>query len=88
MQMWVMCRCLLTGPDVPSVHLMETATNTKLATLEMNLDIRRKYRALSVPQTKIFQVELGEGFTAQVKLQLPPGFRDYEDMTFPLILKV
>ncbi|XP_073987647.1 inactive dipeptidyl peptidase 10-like isoform X2 [Rhodnius prolixus] len=76
------------GPDVPTVHVMSTANNSKIFTLESNTLLKEKYNSLASPQIKLFQAELEGGYHAQVKLQLPPGLREYEDMTFPLVLKV
>ncbi|CAH1394160.1 unnamed protein product [Nezara viridula] len=81
-----MLECL--GPEVPSVHIIDTATNIKLFTFEDNRHLRVKYDSLSIPQTKIFQIETDEGHKASVKLQMPAGLRTNEEMTFPLVVKL
>ncbi|BET02364.1 Prolyl oligopeptidase family [Nesidiocoris tenuis] len=83
---YYMIECL--GPDVPSVHVFDTSNDTKIRTLDSNAALRQKYNSYAIPQIKLFPVELEDGGHAQVKLQLPPGLREYEDMIFPLVLKV
>jgi inactive dipeptidyl peptidase 10 len=39
-------------------------------------------------QVRMFEVEVDGGYTAQVRLYLPPGLREYEEMQFPLVLHV
>lgn len=40
------------------------------------------------PQVKTIKVLVEGGYHAQVRLHLPPGLREDEEMTFPLILHV
>nr|CAD7395001.1 unnamed protein product [Timema cristinae] len=40
------------------------------------------------PSIKTFKVQVDVGVHAQVRLHLPPGFREKEEMTFPLVLHV
>ncbi|RZF33297.1 hypothetical protein LSTR_LSTR007642 [Laodelphax striatellus] len=79
-------QCL--GPDVPSLLLMNTSSNTKIATLDSNSVLLERYHAMARPQVKTFSVEVESGFHAQVRLLLPSGLREFEDMVFPLILHV
>ncbi|XP_039298256.1 inactive dipeptidyl peptidase 10-like isoform X2 [Nilaparvata lugens] len=79
-------QCL--GPDVPSLILMNTVYNTKIATLDSNSLLSERYQAIARPQVKTFSVEVESGFHAQVRLLLPSGLREFEDMVFPLILHV
>lgn len=44
------------GPDVPTVHVMSTANNSKIFTLESNTLLKEKYNSLASPQIKLFQV--------------------------------
>ncbi|XP_054274362.1 inactive dipeptidyl peptidase 10-like isoform X2 [Macrosteles quadrilineatus] len=76
------------GPDVPSVLVMNALTNTKVALLDGNSLLAQQYAAMARPQVRIFPVEMESGYQAQVKLLLPPGMREDEEMAFPLILKV
>ncbi|XP_015837624.1 inactive dipeptidyl peptidase 10 isoform X3 [Tribolium castaneum] len=76
------------GPNIPVVFLVETATNTRLAVLDASVKLTRKVKNLSAPQIKTIQVEIEDGYRAQVRLYLPPILREYEEVTFPLILLV
>ncbi|EEB12760.1 dipeptidyl-peptidase, putative [Pediculus humanus corporis] len=76
------------GPEVPSVFIFDVSTNSMLAVLDANSELRSIFQAMAVPQIRKFQVELESGYHAQVKLLLPPGLREYEDISFPLILNV
>lgn len=76
------------GPNIPVVFLVETATNTRLAVLDGSIKLRNKVKDLSSPQIKTIQVEIEDGYKAQVRLYLPPVLREYEEVTFPLILLV
>nr|XP_018915973.1 PREDICTED: dipeptidyl aminopeptidase-like protein 6 isoform X1 [Bemisia tabaci]XP_018915974.1 PREDICTED: dipeptidyl aminopeptidase-like protein 6 isoform X1 [Bemisia tabaci]XP_018915975.1 PREDICTED: dipeptidyl aminopeptidase-like protein 6 isoform X1 [Bemisia tabaci] len=76
------------GPGVPVVVLMDSIRNARLISLNNNSAIADRYAKMAIPQIKMFQVELESGFHAQVKLLLPPGLKEYEEMTFPLVLHV
>ncbi|XP_075238106.1 dipeptidyl peptidase 4-like [Lycorma delicatula] len=79
-------QCL--GPDPPSLLLMDAFTNMKLATLDLHTALMERYALMARPQIKMFRVEVESGFHAHVRLLLPPGLREYEEMAFPLILHV
>lgn len=76
------------GPDIPAVFLVETSTNYRVAVLDSSLALGVRIANLSVPQIKNIEVEIEDGYKAQVKLFLPQILREYEDVTFPLILLV
>lgn len=76
------------GPNIPVVFLVETSTNTRLAVLDNSAKLRKKMKNMSGPQIKTIQVEIEFGYKAQVRLYLPPILREYEEVTFPLILLV
>ncbi|XP_077283186.1 inactive dipeptidyl peptidase 10 [Arctopsyche grandis] len=76
------------GPESPSVYLAETLTNFRVAILHAGEQLRDRVNALAAPQIKTFQVEIQDGYHAQVRLYLPPGLREYEELPFPLILQV
>lgn len=76
------------GPNVPVVFLVETATNFRIAVLDPSTTHRMRIGNLSNPQIKKIEVEIEDGYKAQVKLYLPQVLREYEDVTFPLILIV
>ncbi|EDS42533.1 dipeptidyl-peptidase [Culex quinquefasciatus] len=50
--------------------------------------LRKKLAELAKPQIMTFSVEIKYDFNAQVKLFLPPGIKEDDDMLLPLILHV
>ncbi|XP_018579653.1 inactive dipeptidyl peptidase 10 [Anoplophora glabripennis] len=76
------------GPEIPIVLLVKTSSNARRVVLDTSFKLRRKVRKLSPPQVKTISVEIEFGYKAQVRLYLPGGLREYEDVTFPLILLV
>lgn len=76
------------GPEIPIVLLVKTSSNTRRAILDMSFKLRKKVRRLAPPQTKTISVEIEYGFKAQVRLYLPGILREYEDVTFPIVLLV
>lgn len=76
------------GPDTPSIYLVETKTNTKVLNLNSGDVLRNRLLQLAIPQMRSFSVEIRHGFHAQVRLFLPPGMKEDEDIAFPLILQM
>ena len=76
------------GPDTPSVYLVDTKTNTKMFVLHHGDGLRSQLYHLATPQIRIFNVEIRHGFQAQVRLCLPPGMKEEEEIAFPLILQM
>ncbi|XP_055300949.1 inactive dipeptidyl peptidase 10 isoform X4 [Sitodiplosis mosellana] len=76
------------GPETPSTYLVETATNTKIALLNGGDVLRKRVAQLATPQLRTFSVEIRHGFMAQVRLFLPPGMKEDEEIAFPLILHI
>lgn len=76
------------GPEIPIVLLVKTSTNARRVILDTSFKLRRKVRKFAPPQMKTISVEIEFGFKAQVKLYLPGILREYEDITFPVILLV
>lgn len=74
------------GPESPSVYLVETVSNMKVAVLHNGDVLRNRLAQLAIPQIRMFSVEIRHGFHAQVRLFLPPGMKEEEDIAFPLIL--
>lgn len=74
------------GPEVPSIYLVETSTNTKIALLNGGDTLRKRIIQLAIPQIRTFSVEIRHGFLAQVRLFLPPGMKEDEDIAFPVVL--
>ncbi|XP_037937726.1 dipeptidyl aminopeptidase-like protein 6 [Teleopsis dalmanni] len=76
------------GPESPSVYLVDTQTNTKIYVLNAGDSLRNRLSQLALPQLRTFNVEIRHGFYAQVRLLLPPGMREDEEVAFPVILQV
>ncbi|XP_023712953.1 dipeptidyl peptidase 4 isoform X2 [Cryptotermes secundus] len=76
------------GPDPPSASLVDLWSNTKLAVLDTQPALRDRLAVMASPQVKTIKVLVEGGYHAQVRLHLPPGLREDEEMTFPLILHV
>lgn len=74
------------GPDSPSIYLVETSSNQKVFTLNNGDLLRNRLSQLAVPQMRTIDVEIRHGFHAQVRLFLPPGMKEEEEISFPLIL--
>ncbi|KAG8224551.1 hypothetical protein J437_LFUL002155, partial [Ladona fulva] len=73
----------LGGSSTPPTNAYEA----RVAILDTNDKLREHLSAMALPQVKTFQVEVENGYHAQVRLHLPPGLREYEEMTFPLVLQ-
>lgn len=44
------------GPEVPSVFIFDVSTNSMLAVLDANSELRSIFQAMAVPQIRKFQV--------------------------------
>ncbi|XP_049310132.1 inactive dipeptidyl peptidase 10 isoform X1 [Bactrocera dorsalis] len=76
------------GPESPSVYMVETQSNMKTYILNAGHSLRHRLQQLALPQIRTFSVEIRHGFHAQVRLFLPPGMREDEEVAFPLILHI
>ncbi|XP_026318271.1 dipeptidyl aminopeptidase-like protein 6 [Hyposmocoma kahamanoa] len=75
------------GPGPPAYFLC-TAAGVRKAVLWDGQPLRQKYAALAAPQSKVFRVEVQADREARVRLYLPPGFRETDDLPLPLVLHV
>lgn len=76
------------GPDTPSTYLVDTQTNRKILVLNSGESLRHRLYQVATPQIRIFNVEIRHGFMAQVRLYLPPGMKEEEEIGFPMILQM
>ncbi|XP_034243089.1 LOW QUALITY PROTEIN: probable dipeptidyl-aminopeptidase B [Thrips palmi] len=76
------------GPEVPEAILVNATSNLPLLSLQHNSRLRDMFNKRARPQIKTFKVQIDNDYHAQVRLFLPPGLRDYEEVTFPLVLHV
>lgn len=74
------------GPESPAAYLVETATQHKVRILDDGDELRQQLASVAIPQVYTLDVEIRDGFHAQVRLLLPPGLREDEDVQFPLVL--
>ncbi|XP_063230556.1 inactive dipeptidyl peptidase 10-like [Bacillus rossius redtenbacheri] len=83
---YAVLECL--GPDTPSSHLVDVVASAQVMLLDAHSALRGRYLAMARPQVRTFQVAVKSGDHAFVRLHLPPGLREYEEMIFPLVLHV
>lgn len=76
------------GPERPATFVVCTKTNKKIFVLDSNDQLNDALSDLALPQVRKMSVELKEGSVAQVRLFLPPGLKDEEEVAFPLILQM
>ncbi|XP_037029793.1 inactive dipeptidyl peptidase 10-like isoform X2 [Bradysia coprophila] len=74
------------GPETPSIYLVETSTMTKIVVLHSGDALRNRLSQLAIPQIRTVSVEIRYGFHAKVRLFLPPGMKEEEEVAFPLIV--
>lgn len=74
------------GPQTPSVYLVETSSMMKIMVLHNGDLLRSRLAQLAIPQIRTVSVEIRHGFHAQVRLFLPPGMKEDEEVAFPLII--
>ncbi|KAJ0171585.1 hypothetical protein K1T71_013135 [Dendrolimus kikuchii] len=75
------------GPGPPAIFLC-TWWGLRRAVLWDGRPLRQKFAALAQPQVKVFRVEVQAEREARVRLLLPPGFKETDDLPLPLVLHV
>ncbi|XP_045505119.1 inactive dipeptidyl peptidase 10 [Colias croceus] len=78
------------GPGPPATFLCSAlgAGGARLAALHDGAPLRRHVAALAQPIAKVFRVEVQAHREARVRLLLPPGLRETDDLPLPLVLHV
>lgn len=78
------------GPDVPFSLVYSLPENKLVQVLDTNEDLKDLLGKLALPQTKFFNFDILEDASApaRVKLLLPPGYREEEQYTFALVVKM
>uniref|UniRef100_A0A182J433 Peptidase S9 prolyl oligopeptidase catalytic domain-containing protein n=1 Tax=Anopheles atroparvus TaxID=41427 RepID=A0A182J433_ANOAO len=76
------------GPESPSTYLVEAGSERKVRVLNDGNELRDQLVQLAKPQIMTFSVQIKYDFNAQVKLFLPPGVKEDDDMQLPLILHI
>ncbi|XP_076028317.1 dipeptidyl peptidase 10 isoform X2 [Oratosquilla oratoria] len=76
------------GPDVPRTYLFSTWNNQMIYSLNDYDLLRSRVAEMAMPQVQTFLVELeGESpYIAHVQLLLPPGLRQDEFTTYPMVV--
>ncbi|XP_045540478.1 inactive dipeptidyl peptidase 10 isoform X1 [Papilio machaon] len=75
------------GPG-PPVTFLCSANGVRRSVLWDGQPLRQKFAALATPQFKVFRVEVQAHREARVRLLLPPGLRETDDLPLPLVLHV
>ncbi|XP_047520693.1 inactive dipeptidyl peptidase 10 isoform X2 [Pieris napi] len=75
------------GPGPPAIFLC-SMSGTRLTVLHDGQPLRQHVAALASPHIKVFRVEVQAHREARVRLFLPPGLRDTDDLPLPLVLHV
>jgi len=76
------------GPDVPYIEIRSNDDNAQVLEWENNDELYRFTRTREMPEIKRMQINVSDGFTAQVTLQLPPNFDASGDTKYPLLINV
>ncbi|XP_050080163.1 prolyl endopeptidase FAP [Anopheles maculipalpis] len=76
------------GPESPSTYLVEAGSERKVRVLNDGNELREQLVQLAKPQIMTFSVQIKYDFNAQVKLFLPPGVKEDDDLQLPLILHI
>ncbi|XP_041972350.1 inactive dipeptidyl peptidase 10 isoform X2 [Aricia agestis] len=75
------------GPSTPAIFVC-TAGGERRSVLWDGQPLRQQFAALAQPQQKVFRVEVQAHREARVRLLLPPGLRETDDLPLPLVLHV
>ncbi|CAK1543333.1 unnamed protein product [Leptosia nina] len=75
------------GPGPPAIFLC-ASSGARIAVLHDGKPLRQHFAELATPHTKVFRVEVQAHREARVRLMLPPGLRDTDDLPLPLVLHV
>ncbi|XP_049834013.1 dipeptidyl aminopeptidase-like protein 6 isoform X2 [Schistocerca gregaria] len=76
------------GPGVPTVRLYATRGPRLLLHMQNNTRLLERAAKMALPQVKTFAVQISGGYFAQVRLHLPPGLREEEITSYPLVVQV
>ena len=78
------------GPSMPQTFVYSLPQNQLVKVLDTNDELQEIISGLAMPQVRFLQFNISEDIKtpARVKLLIPPGQREEEEFTFPLVLKV
>ena len=78
--------CAGSDQEPPFSRLIETKTGSLLLVLDRNDKLRQNLAHFSLPQVKQIMLASAPTVSGSVKLFLPPGYRETDDFTFPLLI--
>ncbi|GFU47836.1 inactive dipeptidyl peptidase 10 [Nephila pilipes] len=73
------------GPGVPKIEI-RSIYNQTFDVLDTNDELKELLEERTLPQIRTFQVPLKGGYKAQVRLFLPPGVKEDEVLSYPLVV--
>lgn len=76
------------GPDTPIVYLVDSSVAKKIYIIDDGSEMVEELSEIAMPVVKTFNVEIKDGFQAQVRLFLPSVVNEDEDEIYPLILHI
>lgn len=80
-------QCL--GPNIPSVHIVRTASHEAIKTLRQIDEYKREVLQRLTPTIQYIDVKLGDGSIGRVQILLPLSWQNsvYNKLNFPLIVQ-
>ncbi|XP_064096888.1 inactive dipeptidyl peptidase 10-like isoform X4 [Macrobrachium nipponense] len=76
------------GPGVPHTILYSISDGEIQLYIHNNSELQRISGEMAWPQQKHYRVQLEDGFVAQVRLNVPPEFKDDEAFIHPVVVRV
>ncbi|XP_022237849.1 prolyl endopeptidase FAP-like [Limulus polyphemus] len=76
------------GPGIPRTELRQVKENKLLLVLDNNDELRELYDQRAMPKIRTFKVPVSNGYSAIVRLFLPPELRDDEITKYPMLVYV
>ncbi|XP_076368716.1 A-type potassium channel modulatory protein DPP6-like isoform X2 [Tachypleus tridentatus] len=76
------------GPGIPRIELRQVNENKLLLLLDNNDELRELYDQRAMPKIRTFKVPLSNGYSAIVRLFLPPELSDDEITKYPMLVHV
>ncbi|XP_062536319.1 dipeptidyl peptidase 4 isoform X2 [Armigeres subalbatus] len=76
------------GPESPSSYIVDVASEYMIYVLDDGSHLRNILYELAKPQIMTFSVQIKYNFHAQVRVYLPPGIKEDDDVLLPLILHI
>ena len=78
--------CAEGGSSLPFSRVIDTQTLAVVLVLDNNDRLRDNMAGFSLPQVQEITVSSSPTVSNSVKLFLPPGYRETDEFTFPLLI--